>query len=141
MKTVKLALAATALLASGGALAQKAGQTRDQATARTELAIIADLYDRGLREPLPIGCNSSAAYATAVRDRQDPVEAARREWESSWDFDREDKRPEHQLAFDGILTLDALLARPAVEDWGTGETTRFGQLSRRLWDRLLVHET
>lgn len=33
MKTVKFVLAAAALLASGGALAQKAGQTRDQATA------------------------------------------------------------------------------------------------------------
>lgn len=124
----------------GGGVRKVTLPTLDQATARAELAIFADLYDRGLCEPLPIGCNSSAAYATAVRDRQDPVEAARREWESSWDFDREDKRPEHQLAFDGVLTFDALLTRPPVEDWGTGETSRFGRLSRRLWDRLLVHE-
>jgi exodeoxyribonuclease V gamma subunit len=111
--------------------------------ARAELAILADLYDRGMREPLPIGCLSSAAYAEAVRDGRDPVHAARGEWESSWDFEREDAKPEHELAFDGVLSFNALLARPIVdgEDWGTGETTRFGRLARRMWDRLLVHES
>jgi exodeoxyribonuclease V gamma subunit len=113
----------------------------DAQTARAELAILADLYDRGMREPLPIGCNSSYAYAVAARDRQDPVEAARREWESSWDFDREDVEAAHQFVFGDVLTFAELLARPTVEDWGTGETTRFGELSRRLWDRLLVHES
>ena len=110
------------------------------AAAREELAILADLYDRGMREPLPIGCDSSFAWAAAARDRQDPVEAARRKWESAFKYDGEDKRPENQLAFDGVLTFAALLARPPAEDWGTGEASRFGQLSRRLWDRLLVHE-
>jgi exodeoxyribonuclease V gamma subunit len=111
--------------------------------ARPELAILADLYDRGMCEPLPIGCLSAAAYAEAVRDGRDPVHAARGEWESSWDFDREDGKPEHELAFDGVLTFNALLARPVVdgEDWGTGEATRFGRLARRMWDRLLVHES
>ncbi|MDA0173677.1 exodeoxyribonuclease V subunit gamma [Solirubrobacter taibaiensis] len=110
--------------------------------ARAELAILADLYDRGMCEPLPIACAPTAAYAEAVRDKRDPEDAARREWESEWNFDKEDVKPEHQLAFDGVLTFDELLARPAGagEDWGTGETTRFGRLSRRLWDRLLVHE-
>ena len=93
-------------------------------------------------EPLPIACAPTAAYAEAVRDKRDPEDAARREWESEWNFDKEDVKPEHQLAFDGVLTFEELLGRPLRdgEDWGTGETTRFGRLSRRLWDRLLVHE-
>jgi exodeoxyribonuclease V gamma subunit len=113
--------------------------------ARRELTILADLYDRGMREPLPIGCKSSAAYAEAVRDGRDAVAAGRGAWESTWNFSQEDATPEHELALDGVLSFDELLTRaPAAgeagEGWEAGEVTRFGRLSRRLWDRLLAHE-
>ena len=74
------------------------------------LAELADLHDRGLREPLPLFCRTSAAYAT---HRADPVGAARREWVSAWSFPREDAEREHVLAFGAVLTLEALLAAPA----------------------------
>ena len=71
-------------------------------------------------EPLPIACAPTAAYAEAVRDKRDPEDAARREWESEWNFDKEDVKPEHQLAFDGVLTFDELLARPLRDRRGLG---------------------
>ena len=71
-------------------------------------------------EPLPIACAPTAAYAEAVRDKRDPEDAARREWESEWNFDKEDVKPEHQLAFDGVLTFDELLAAAAPRRRGLG---------------------
>jgi exodeoxyribonuclease V gamma subunit len=71
--------------------------------------------------------------------------AGRRQWESAWNYPREDAQLEHQLAFGGVLTFDDLLAKPPREDefddpWDESETTRFGKLARRLWDPLLKHE-
>ena len=71
-------------------------------------------------EPLPIACAPTAAYAEAVRDKRDPEDAARGEWESEWNFDKEDVKPEHQLAFDGVLTFEELLARPLARRRGLG---------------------
>jgi exodeoxyribonuclease V gamma subunit len=103
------------------------------------LAILADLHDRGLREPLPLICRTSGAYA---RFRADPRAAARREWLSSWDFSREDRDREHVIAFGGMLTLDELLDAPPRGDerWDPLEESRFGQYARRLWQDLLAHE-
>ena len=84
-------------------LGEDAGQRR--AAARSELAILMDLYDRGMREPLPLFCATSAAYADAARRGQDAFAAALKEWETEWDFDREDREAEHQMAFGGVLTL------------------------------------
>jgi exodeoxyribonuclease V gamma subunit len=115
--------------------------------ARRELAldhleVLADLRDRGLREPPPLACLASAAYARAARDGRDPLAAARREWESAWSFPREDAEPEHVLAFDGVRTIEELLDAPARSDeqgafWDPAEPRRFGRWARRLWDGLL----
>jgi exodeoxyribonuclease V gamma subunit len=101
----------------------------DAGAAREHLAALLDLYTRGLREPLPLATAPAASYVS------DGVEAARREWDSRWRRDGEDKRPEHRLAFGGIRTFDELLAeRPGPDErWYEGEPTRFGQLARRLW--------
>jgi exodeoxyribonuclease V gamma subunit len=98
-----------------------------------------------MREPLPIACESSSAYADAARRGQSAGQAARRQWESGWNFPREDAQLEHQLAFGGVLTFDDLLARPPRDDeladpWDESESSRFGKLARRLWDPLLAHE-
>jgi exodeoxyribonuclease V gamma subunit len=107
-----------------------------------ELAVLADLYDRGMREPLPIGCLSSAAYAAAARAGGNAVAAGRAAWESTWNFSQEDAQPEHELVFGRVLRFDELLELPLAdgEDWDPGETTRFARLARRLWDPLLEHE-
>ncbi len=54
--------------------------SRDDALA--QLAVLIDLYDRGLREPLPLACRTSAAFAAGGN--------ARGEWESDR-FPKEDR--------------------------------------------------
>jgi exodeoxyribonuclease V gamma subunit len=118
------------------------------AVAREQLGILVDLYDRGMREPLPLYCITSAAYADAVRRGQDPTgaaAAAAKEWETEWGFDREDREPEHQLALGGVLTFAQLLDdAPRADECGNGwedaEGSRFGRLARRMWDGLLARE-
>jgi exodeoxyribonuclease V gamma subunit len=98
-----------------------------------------DLYDRGMREPLPLACMTSAAYAAAVFAGEDAGKAARDAWESGWNFPKEDAELEHQLVRGGILTFDELTAEPprADEGWDATETTRFGRYALRLWEGLL----
>ena len=104
--------------------------------ALAQLDVLLDLHRRGLREPLPLACAASAAYA---RGGEDP---ARKAWESDWNFPKEDVELEHQLAFGGVLGFDELLAFAprAGEDFEPEEPTRFGRLSRRLWSGLLSVE-
>jgi len=123
-------------------LAGHAAQREVLATA--QLATIADLHARGMREPLPLACLSSAAYARAAKIGRDPAAAARRQWESAFRFDGEDGQPEHALVF-GAASFDELLARrPRADEsgdgWDDGDPTRFGRLARRLWSGLLDHE-
>ena len=104
-----------------------------------------DVYDRGMREALPIACLSSAAYAAAARRGANPAAAARGAWESTWNFDREDREPDHLLVLGGERTLEELLAAAPRSDeagdgWEMTETTRFGRYARRMWDDLLACE-
>jgi exodeoxyribonuclease V gamma subunit len=113
--------------------------------ARAHLAILVDLYDRGMREPLPLAALASAAYAQAAADGRNAEPAGRSAWESSWRIDREDREFEHQLVFGGVLTFAELLAEPpradeAGDGWDATETTRFGRYARRLWAGPLAHE-
>ena len=120
------------------------GARREQALAH--LGTLLDLHDRGMREPLPLYCATSAAYARAARAGVSrPVEAARKEWESGFDFEREDAELEHLLVLGAVVDFDDLLAEPprpdeAGEGWDATETTRFGRCARRLWDGLLALE-
>jgi exodeoxyribonuclease V gamma subunit len=119
--------------------------TQRQAVAEVQLAALVDLYDRGLREPLPLFCKTSAAYAAAADQGQDPVPAAEREWLTDWTFDREDRELEHQLVLGGVRTLGELLAIAPRDDesgdgWEPAETSRLGRLARRLWNPLLDRE-
>jgi exodeoxyribonuclease V gamma subunit len=116
-----------------------------RAAARSELAVLMDLYDRGMREPLPMFCLTTAAYAEAARQGQDGYAAAVKEWETEWNFDKEDREAEHQMAFGGVLTLSQVLDLGPAEDeagegWLESEASRFGRLARRLWEGLLARE-
>jgi exodeoxyribonuclease V gamma subunit len=110
-----------------------------RAAALTHLAVVLDLYDRGMREPLPLACETSAAYARALLSLADAEHAAREEWESGFTFDKEDREPEHLIVYGGQIDLDELLAAAPRDDerWDEAETTRFGQYARRLWDGVL----
>jgi exodeoxyribonuclease V gamma subunit len=110
-----------------------------------QLAVLADLYDRGMREPLPLYCLSSHAYAEAAATGRDAVAAARRAWTSDWNFDKEDRELEHQLMLGGVRRFDELLEDPPRGDeqgpgWEMAETTRFGRYARRLSAGLLGWE-
>jgi exodeoxyribonuclease V gamma subunit len=109
------------------------------------IGVLVDLYDRGMREPLPIYCETSAAWAHALRVGDDPGEAAMATWKSAYEFPREDSQPEHMMVLGGVQPFEALLAAPPGPDehgpgWGGFESSRFGSLARRLWDPLLGHE-
>lgn len=119
----------------------------DDATARREQAVahllaLVDLHDRGLCEPLPLYCATSAAYARAASRGGDAVQAARGEWESPYGYEREDRELEHQRVLGGVRTIEELLGdRPRPDEaWEDTEDSRFGRYARRLWDGLLAHE-
>jgi exodeoxyribonuclease V gamma subunit len=110
-----------------------------------ELAVLVDLFDRGMREPLPLYCKTSAAYAAAVAAGKDGQAAAGKEWTSDWRFPKEDAEPEHVLVFGGRRPLDELFAeRPRRDErgdgWAASEPTRVGRYARRLWDGLRACE-
>jgi exodeoxyribonuclease V gamma subunit len=120
--------------------------TREQ-RALDELSALIELRDRGLREPLPIAPNASAAYAATVRqgDQAAAVAAAERVWKSGYERPREDAEPENVRAFGAGLTLAQLMELPPAPDetgegWPAEETSRFGRCARRLWDPLLAVE-
>jgi exodeoxyribonuclease V gamma subunit len=117
----------------------------DHDEALRHLETLVDLWERGMREPLPIACESSAAYAAAAGAGANAAAAGRRAWESAWNFPKEDAELEHQLVFGGILAFDELLEAPprpdeAGDGWDAAETTRFGRLALRLWDGALACE-
>jgi exodeoxyribonuclease V gamma subunit len=105
----------------------------DAALALDHLVALVDLYDRGMREPAPLYCLTSAAYAAG----NDP----RKPWESG-QFPGEDADPDHELVLGGRVAFDQLTVAPARADerWDPDETRRFGQWARRLWDPVLEHE-
>jgi len=122
----------------------------DEPAERRRLALaalepIVELYDRGMREPLPIFPRTSAAWAQAAAAGRDPRPEAGQEWTSGWRFPREDADPVHRLVLGATMPFDALLREaPLPHEAGVGwreeETTRLGRLARRLWDGLLAYE-
>lgn len=115
------------------------------AIAGRELALLVDLYDRGMREPLPIFCLTSAAYAEAAAGGRDPVPDAQAQWETDWSREREDRELEHQLTLGGVLPFAELLvgaprADEAGAGWEASEPSRLGRYAVRLWGGLLARE-
>ncbi|MFN8150281.1 MAG: exodeoxyribonuclease V subunit gamma [Solirubrobacterales bacterium] len=105
------------------------------------LEVLVDLFRRGMREPLPLFCESSAAYAAALRDGKDTSDAIRNaaaKFDNQWSFDGEIEDAEHRFVFGDIGSLDDILAIDPLPDeggagWFSTETT-FGLLARRLWN-------
>jgi exodeoxyribonuclease V gamma subunit len=125
------------------ALGEEARQRQERA--RVELERLIDLYDRGMCEPLPIFCATSAAYADAARRGRAPFEAAEREWLTTFGYDREDREPEHQYTLGGVRPLAELVELAPREDeggpgWEQDEGSRLGRLALRLWEGLLSRE-
>ena len=124
-------------------LGEDTAARRDAALAA--LAVLVDLYDRGMREPLPLACGASAAYAQVAAAGGDAEAASKREWETVFGFDKEDREPEHLVVFGRAVTAAELIAAaPRLgevgEGWDLAEATRFGRYARRLWSALLARE-
>lgn len=127
-----------------GPLAPDPSRLRSAALER--LQVLVDLYLRGMREPLPIYCATSAAWAGAKRSEQGPKEAARARWvSSSEDFPGEDAEPEHVAVLGPGFPFEQLLVPLPQQDeqgpgWEMDEQHRLGRLAMRLWGPLLSHE-
>jgi exodeoxyribonuclease V gamma subunit len=116
-----------------------------QAEALRDLTVLVDLFERGMREPLPLYCKTSAAYAAAVAAGKDGRAAAGKEWTSDWNFSKEDAEPEHRLVLGGTRTVAELFEELPCDDeqgegWAIDELSRAGRYARRLWDGLRVRE-
>ncbi len=89
-----------------------------------ELNALVALRADGLRAPLPVPCGTAHAYAEAVLQTGDnPVAAAGKVWESSFNFSGEQKEPEH------LLTIGETL-----------DFSRLGELALAIWQPLLTRE-
>ncbi|HUA96670.1 MAG TPA: hypothetical protein VMB82_14235, partial [Acidimicrobiales bacterium] len=112
-----------------------------------ELAVVLDLYQRGLRSPLPMACQTSAAWAEARhlgKDEDDAYRAAEAEWNDG-NFPGEMSDAEHRYVWGQGYPLAGLIDEPpaAGEEgpgWPASEHRRFARLAGRLWYPLLAHE-
>ncbi len=116
-------------------------------TAQAHLRTLIDIFHRGMREPLPLYCKTSAAWAAAFAAGKDPGRAAAGSWESNYNFDQEDRDAEHMLVLGGALSFEAMVecgGAPRRDEAGAAGlpagATRFELYARRLWDGLLEHE-
>ncbi len=121
---------------------------RRRAWCRERLAVVVDLHDRGMREPLPMSCRASAVWARGCSRGEgydQLISRAAGEWESSDRFPGEQDDPEHVHVWGQWASLGRLLTLPPGDDeTGPGwpeERSRFAVLARRLWDPILAHES
>jgi exodeoxyribonuclease V gamma subunit len=104
------------------------------------LEVLIDLYDRGMREPLPLYCETSAAYAAGGRAAET---LARKAWTTPFGAQPyEDRDEEHVLVLGRNTPFeDLLVQRPREDEAGWAEDpTRLGVYAHRLWDALLAVE-
>ena len=115
-------------------------ETRRRA-ADDALAMLADLWDRGMREPLPIYPETTGAFAMAGGDRSE-WKKARAAWVTSWNTRNEDQDRYNRLVLGGVAPITALWAEPPRSDeCGDGwprARNRVEAYALRLWAPLLA---
>jgi len=102
--------------------------------AQVLLRDLVEMYDAGMREPLPLPLK--AGHEWGLKHRSPAVariKAAEFKWKSG-NYDGEDADPEQVAVWGRRAPLETLLAEPphAGEEI-EGESTRLGALARRLW--------
>ncbi|HEU4515203.1 MAG TPA: exodeoxyribonuclease V subunit gamma [Nocardioidaceae bacterium] len=107
---------------------------------------LVDIYDRGMREPLPLPVRTACAYAEASLIRRrgaqtDPLDKARKDWEtdrfSPTGIPGEDDDLAHVRVFGQAAPLECLLTPPRPDETWNDEPHRLGQYAWRLWQPLL----
>lgn len=122
--------------------------TSRKRVAEAHLGAVVDLFNLGMREPMPLYCKTSAAYATARETGADDAdEVAKKAWETTQrERTNEDKDAEHvfvlgDLSFKELVELSGPTDEDDLELCMPPETSRFGLYARLLWRGLLEHET
>jgi exodeoxyribonuclease V gamma subunit len=96
----------------------------DAADAVALLVDLVGLRDEALRQPLPLYCDTSHAFAAAERaGRADPLADAAPCWASDRSYPKEDQDASHVLVLGGVRAFEEVAGDP-----------RFGVLARRLWE-------
>ncbi len=138
--------AATVGRGQGGGPACATLEPLGAAEAAVELGNLVELYDQGLREPLPLPVKTAAEYAR-VRLRGDEVAEAERRAAMQWtggNYSGEADDPAHQQVWGREAPFEALTAVGATggpgRAVGADEPHRFGALAVGLWFPLLQHE-
>jgi exodeoxyribonuclease V gamma subunit len=126
-----------------GPLADDVEERRAEAASR--LAVLVDLYDRGLTEPAPLYGDTSMAIAQQVAAGKGPWGAATT-WESSFAaFAKDDLDACHVAVLGRVATFDELMEPPPAPgedgpDWPACEE-RVVAWARRLWEPVLAVES
>jgi exodeoxyribonuclease V gamma subunit len=130
--------------ARAGASRALAGPLDDRAL--VWLRDLVDIYDRGMREPLPLPVKTACAYAEAIHlarrgASSDTRFKAEREWRtdrfSPYGIPGEDADPAHVQVFGEAAPLDCLLTPPRPDESWNDEPHRLGRYAWRLWQPLL----
>ena len=107
---------------------------------------LVDIYDRGMREPLPLPSKTACAYAEASFTKRrgahvDPVWKANKEWEtdrfSPTGVPGEDADLAHVQVFGQAASSASPAAPPRPDESWNDEPHRLGQYAWRLWQPLL----
>ncbi|WP_432538140.1 exodeoxyribonuclease V subunit gamma [Kineococcus auxinigenes] len=109
--------------------------------ARRAMEDLLALRRTGLSLPLPLPVATGGAWASAAArgaSAQACADAAAREWESGWDWPREDAEEEHRLLWGGTVPVGDLLAWAPPPGAPPGTPATFAELARRVWQPLLA---
>ncbi|CAA9322719.1 MAG: Exodeoxyribonuclease V gamma chain [uncultured Nocardioidaceae bacterium] len=108
--------------------------------AADHLRDLVDVYDRGLREPLPLFAKTSSAWATALHKGKNAEDSAGSAWRDRDTYPGEQSAPEHVRVFGRGCELERLLGVPRPDEQWSEEPTRLGRYARHVWEPLLRHE-
>ncbi|MGA9746594.1 MAG: exodeoxyribonuclease V subunit gamma, partial [Nocardioides sp.] len=102
---------------------------------------LVDLYDRGMRQPLPLPVKTACAYAEETLKGGGSDWKARKEWTtdrfSPYGILGEDGDPSHVQVFGEDAPFEVLTGEPRDDERWSNESHRLGQLALRLWTPLL----
>jgi exodeoxyribonuclease V gamma subunit len=118
----------------------------DPDEARDHLTALLDVYDRGLREPLPLPVKTGCAFAEqAVAGRPALAEKMGREaWQTDrnkdWGPPGEQDDPANVAVYGPSAPFEVLRAPPRAGEHWCEAPHRLGQYAWRVWQPLLCHE-